>query len=258
MTRPYELGDVPKRLRRRANVIATGAMVAIAVALMVLVLVVDGVRPEPLTWVILAIVAVVVVAGLVLAIRALTPGERATLEAAERRVIEPPDPDEPIADLDLQIDLVDRVVVDPMAPIPDDQAVLAADASEIDLTQGPTVRVVLHPGPITRRRLTGRPDALVIVADAEALDVPGWIVERRSRMIERADRVVIPWASIERFRVRAERDGPDIYDITAHADAPPPGRWRIRRNEIADEIALLDHVRRVGRITIELEDSIRS
>jgi hypothetical protein len=70
--------------------------------------------------------------------------------------------------------------------------------------------------------------------------------------------VEIPWASVARFRVRAESDGPDVYDITAVPGAPGPDRWRIRRAEIADEIELLDHIRRIGRITIELEDSIRS
>ena len=90
------------------------------------------------------------------------------------------------------------------------------------------------------------------------LDVPGWLVEGRSRVIERTDRVLIPWRSVERFRVRAGDDGPDVYDITAGPDVAGVRRWRVRRAEITDEMGLLDHVRRVGRITIELEDSIRS
>lgn len=240
-------------LRRRSTTVAA---VAIAVALMVIVLLVQGMRPQPMIWAVLGVVALAVVAGIVCAIRTVGHDERAALDPAERPVIELADPVEPIADLD--IDLTVPALADPLAPIPDDQSVLDADASDLDLTSGPTVRVVLHPGPVTRRRLAGRPDALVVVADAETLDVPGWIVDRRSRMIERADRVRIPWRSIERFRVRAEREGPDVYDITVRADALHPRGWRIRRNEIADEIALLDHIRRIGRITIELEDSIRS
>jgi hypothetical protein len=258
MTEPYELDDVPKALRRRANAVAMVAMVGLAVGLLVLVLLVEGVRPEPLTWAVLGVVVIVVIAGLVLAQRAVSVDDRATIERSRRRVLEPPSEPSLEPDLLLDLDLTDRELIDPLAPVPEDQEVLDADASDIDLTRGPSIRVVLHPGPITRRRLAGRPDALVVVADAEALDVPGWVVDRRSRMIERADRVRIPWASIERFRVRAESDGPDIYDITARSDAPPPRRWRIRRNEIADEVTLLDHVRRIGRITIELEDSIRS
>lgn len=177
-----------------------------------------------------------------------------------RRVTPVLEPEVPVVggrSADIAIDLTSPGV-DPLAPIPDDRAVLEADASEIDLTRGPTVRVVLHPGPVTRRRLDGRPDALVVVADADALDVPGWIIEDRSRVIERTDRVVIPWTSIERFRVRVEPGGTQVYDITARPDAPPPRQWRVRRDEIVDELALLDHVRRVGRVTIELEDSIRS
>lgn len=257
MTEPYELGDVPKPLRRRVNIIATIVMAALAVGVLVIVLLVEGMRPEPRTWAIVGAAAAVVVAGVVLALRTFTAEDRATIERSERRVLEPPPV--PLVEADvLDLDLADRVLVDPLAPVPADQEVLAADASDLDLSLGPTVRVVLHPGPVTRRRLAGRPDALVVLADAEALDVPGWIVDRRSRMIERADRVRIPWRSIERFRVRADSDGPDVYDITVRPDAPPPRRWRIRRNEIADEITLLDHVRRIGRITIELEDSIRS
>jgi hypothetical protein len=217
------------------------------------------------TWAVVGtvLVAVVVLVGLVLAVRAARTQTRGGSAPAAPRADRPGSGvDRDQRDLGVRALAVDldlgRHDADPLAPIPDDQAVLDADAGAIDLTRGPTVRVVLHPGPVTRRRLAGRPDALVVVADAEALDVPGWIVEDRSRTIDRMDRVVIPWGSIERFRVRAQRDGPGVYDITGRAGAPPPQRWRVRRDEIANEIELLDHVRRIGRITIELEDSIRS
>ena len=255
---PYVLGDVPRPLRRRTNAIAIVAMTAIAAGLMVLVLLVQGVRPSATTWVVLAAVAAVVVTGIVVALRSLTQADHAVLADAERRVLDPlPGPG--VVDLDLTAAEHADARHGPDRPELDaDAVVLEADAaSGIDLTHEPVVRIMLHPGPIMRRRLAERPDALLVVADRDALDVPGWIVERRSRLIERTDRVVVPWTAIARFRVRAESDGPDVYDITAAPGTSPPG-WRIRRNEIDDEIALLDHVRRVGRITIELEDSIRS
>ena len=251
MTGPYELGPVPKGLRRRSNAIATAAMVAIAAGLLMLVLLVEGVRPQPLTWLAVALVAVVVVTGLVLAVRSLTADDRASLELGQRRVL-PPLPDEDDVGAPDEGD-EDRSGADVTHIDLDD-----IDLDEIDLIRGPVVRVALRPGPLMRRRLADRPDALELVADRDALDVPGWLLVGRSRMIDRADRVLIPWTAVERFRVVADSDGPDIYDITARPEAGAPDRWRIRRHEIADEVAVLDHARRIGRITIVLEDSIRS
>jgi hypothetical protein len=156
-----------------------------------------------------------------------------------------------------------RAPIDGVTPDPGAEALelddrFHIDLTELDLTRGPVLRVELRPDPLMRRRLAERTDALELVADGDVLDVPGWLVEDRSRLVERTDRVVIPWSAIDRFRVRADRDGPDFYDVTAVSGAAGPGRWRIRRPEIADELGLLDHVRRVGRVTIELEDSIRS
>ena len=80
-----------------------------------------------------------------------------------------------------------------------------------------------------------------------------------SAALVRLPRALIKASRSRRFSLSStESDGPDVYDITARPDAPLPHRWRVRRHEISDEIELLDHVRRVGRITIELEDSIRS
>jgi hypothetical protein len=256
-------GAGPRGLGRRTNLVATAAMVVVAVGLLTVVLLIEGVRSEPATWAVLGLVGLIVVTGLFLAVRAITADDRAALPPTSRPILEPrsdvgPVAGEHAADAGPDLDLTLADAVDPLAPVPADQAVLDAGESSLDLTRGPAVRVVLHPGPITRRRLAGRPDALVVTADADGLDVPAWIVEGRSRLIERADRVLIPWASIERFRVRATSDGPDVYDITARPDAPAPRRWRVRRDEITDELTLLDHVRRVGRVTIELEDSIRS
>jgi len=246
----------PNRLSR-TSVVAITAAAAVAVAVLTVVLV-EAVRTGSRSWAIASGAAMVVVVAVALAIRAAAPAARSADEGASATP-EPVAPTGPDDEIDIEIDLTAPAAVDPLAPVPDDATVLAdADAGEFELAEGPTVRVVLHPGPVTRRRLAGRPDALVVTADAERLDVPAWIVEGRSRLIERTDRVLIPWRSIERFRVRAQRDGPGVYDITARPDVPPPVRWRIRRDEITDELALLDHARRVGRVTIELEDSIRT
>ena len=228
------LGSLPTGLRRRAGLVSLLVVLAIAGVLGVAIVVIEGVRPEPWAWVVIGIVGAVLAVAIVVGVRSFSAEDRTALAASKRQVLEPHDVADPFG-IDADIDLVD-----------------------IDLTRGPVVRIELHPGPLMRRRLVDRPDALELVADGDGLDVPGWLVEGRSRVIERADRVEIPWSSVARFRVRADRDGPDFYDITAKPDAGGPGRWRVRRAEIDDEVGLLDHIRRVGRITIELEDSIRS
>lgn len=225
---PNPLGSAPPRRRRGADVIATAAMVAAGVALLAVVLVGDGIGSSAVTWSVLGALAIVL-AGL---------GTVVVLRARRGRAHAGPDVGAPSAEPVIDLDEIDL------------------DALDLDALDRSRIEVRLHPGPLWRRRLAERPDALVVVADAVALDVPGWIVEGRSRTIDRADRVVIPWGAIERFRVRA--GSPGTYDITARPDAGPPGRWRVRRDEIGDEVALLDHVRRIGRITIELEDSISS
>ena len=50
----YRLGSVPAPLRRRANLLATVAMAGIAGALLIVIVLIEGVRPEPLTWAVLA------------------------------------------------------------------------------------------------------------------------------------------------------------------------------------------------------------
>jgi hypothetical protein len=213
---PDVLADVPRPLRRRTNAIAIVAMTAIAAALMVLVLLVQGVRPSVTTWAVLAAVAAVVIAGIVVALRSLTQADRAVLADAERRVLDPiPDPG--VVDLDLTAAEHEHR----RDGIDEDAIVLEADAaSGIDLTHEPVVRVVLHPGPIMRRRLAERPDALVVVADRDALDVPGWIVEGRSRVIERTDRVVVPWPS------NGSGCGPSATALTSMTSPPHPARRR--------------------------------
>jgi hypothetical protein len=235
----YQLGSVPKRLRRRTNLIATAAAVVIGAALMVGILLVEGVRFDARTWAILLVVAAVVVLGIVVSVRSLSDVDRQVLDEAERRRIEPPglDPLEGTGGGDV-IDLD----ADP-----------ALDVVDLD-----AVRVPLRPGPIWSRRLVERPDLRWIAGDRTGLDVPAWLLDRRPRTIDPYDLITIRWSTIERFRVRAESDGPNIYDITCGPTPGMPTRWRIRRHEITDEVTLLDHARTVGRITIELEDSISS
>lgn len=209
------------RRRRWADLLATVSMVAIALVVVVLVLTAGGERRDASMWAVVAIGGLIIVLGIVASARALT-ADGHELDPLPGRGPEP----EPIVDLD----------------------VIDVDA----------VQVGLRPGPIWRRRLADRPDLLWIVADRDGLHVPGWLVERRSRMIEGTDRVTIPWGAIERFRVRADGDTGGTYDITRRPDGGSPARWLVRRREITDEVVLLDHARTAGRITIELEDSIRS
>ena len=217
------------RRRRWANLLATAAMVVIALVVMVLVLSTDSSRRDGSTWAVVVIGGLVVVLGIVASVRALRiDGADPSAPPGRAR---PPDP---VGGIDL-IDLIDLDVVD-------------VDA----------VPVALRPGPIWRRRLVDRPDLLWIVADRDGLHVPGWLIEQRSRMIEGTDRVTIPWDAIARLRVRPDGETGGTYDITRRSDGGSPARWVIRRREVTDEVALLDHARRIGRVTIELEDSIRS
>lgn len=221
------------RRRRWANMAATAVMVVVALVVMALVLSTESARRDGSTWAVVVIAGLVVVLGIVASVRALradgTDGADRTddLGAPRARARAPA----PVVD----IDLVDLDVID-------------VDA----------VQVELRPGPIWRRRLADRPDLLWIVADRDGLHVPGWLVEQRSRMIEGTDRVTIPWDAIGRFRVRADGESGGTYEITRRPDGGSPLRWLIRRREITDEVVLLDHARRLGRVTIELEDSIRS
>lgn len=215
------------RRRRWANLLATASMVVIALVVMALVLSADSSRRNGATWAVVVIGGLVVVLGIVASVRALRSNGEDDLDALPRRA---PTPRHVV-----DIDLVDLDVID-------------VDA----------VQVELRPGPIWRRRLADRPDLIWIVADRDGLHVPGWLVERRSRMIEATDRVTIPWGAIERFRVRPDGETGGTYDITRRSDGGSPARWLIRRREITDEVVLLDHARRLGRVTIELEDSIRS
>jgi hypothetical protein len=224
-------------LRRRVNLIATISMVAIGVALMVAILVVEGVRSQPRTWAILAVVAAVVACGVVVSVRSLSDVDREVLDQAQRRVVAPP----PLAHGDAVIDL-------DLDPEPEVVGFVDLDA----------VRVPLRPGPIWSRRLVDRPDLRAITSDRSGLNVPAWLLEGRPRVIDAYEVVTIRWSTIERFRVRADGHGPSTYDITCTPAAGLPTRFRVRRQEVTDEVALLDHVRTVGRITVELEDSIAS
>jgi len=216
----YQLGSVPKRLRRRVNTVAFVVFVGLGFLFLVGVSVVEGMRPRPMTWLVLG--AAVVLAGgvVVLILRTLSPADRATIERAEHRSLPP-------------------------LPPPD---------------AAPVLRVELHPGFLWRRRLDDRhrewPDGRTLIADGSGLTIPGWLFHQPPRDLDRFAAQHLAWANITSFRVQADSDGPDVYAIEVTSGAARPARWRVRRREVTDEIALLDHVRSVGSLTIDLEASV--
>lgn len=214
----YVLRPVPRRLRRRAHAVTTGACLAFGAVALLVGVTIEGARFRATVWAVVA--AMVASAGIGVAwfVRSLSSEDRRVLAAARRRVLEP------------------------LPPPAQDPA--------------PGLLVELRPGVVWRRRLTGRPEAWRIGGDARELLVPGWLLVVPPRGRDRADPVRIPWAQITRFRVRAESDGPDVYDIEGRGGDGAPSRWQVRRHEITDEVALLDYVRSVGQVTVELEDSI--
>lgn len=102
-----------------------------------------------------------------------------------------------------------------------------------------------------------------IVLDADGLHVPVWTINMAPRSLEKRGQPVVSvrWADIDRWRVRSDTDGPDLYEITTRNPwfATHKPRWpnlRIERRVITDEIALLDGIRSIGQISIELETSL--
>jgi hypothetical protein len=230
------LGSVPGWLRLRPSQVAIVVAMATCVALLVGVLGAGGVAFDLRTWAILVVFALVAVTGVAVAIRSSSDVDRALVELA-----------------DLPTEPQGRAAADG-----DDEVIDLDSDPALDVVDLDAVRVELRPDVLWRQRLAGRPDLLWIVGDRFGLVVPAWLIEHRPRVIDASELVTIRWPSIERFRVRAARGGPSTYDITCRAAPGGPTRWLVRRHEIGDEVTLLDHVRTVGRITVELEDSISS
>ncbi len=216
--------------RLRVDLFALFSMVVVAVVLVAVVVSDDGSVRNESTWPLLGLVAVIVLLASMAAVVLIR--RRPTVEAA-------PEPlgTRPAADDDSTIS---------GAP-PPAWEVIDADARWIEL----------HPSPLWSRRLAEHPDALWLMADKEQMNVPGWLLEGRPRTIDKLARVAIFWSDIERLRVVAGTEAPDTYEITRRTRTTPQ-IWRVRRREIHDELTLLDHARSVGRVTIELEDSISS
>lgn len=236
------LGVVPRRLRVRLELLsaAGGALVVLgALAGMVLL---SGIRLAGSWWALIAVVAGALVVGVVLGRRALTPEDRAVVEDSRRRVLPP-------------------IVAPTVAPIgvPTGRAGGPPGATTAAPPIGPDPLVVsLRPGPINRRRLAGAPpESSVLVADQDALRFPAWLLERRPPGLAAVDVVVVRWDTIRRWRVRDQSDGPDVWALECTRSAGSSGRWLVRRGEVVDEVAVLDHARAVGRVTVELEASVR-
>ncbi len=219
----YTLGEVPKRLARRANLAITITMGGLTVVFMVAVLHLEGVRFAASTWLKLVSVVIAASTGMAWLIRSFSPDDRGVLRASQRRVLPPAEP---------------PATLEPL-------------------------RVLLQPGPIWQRRLDkkadGVPDgdlSLCLVADGGGLSVPNWLVERGGKRSPPNDRTVIPWDGVTRFRVLSDSDGPDLFEITVTTGEDSNELVRVRRREITDVIAVLDYVRAVGQVTIDLEASI--
>lgn len=241
------LGVVPRRLRVRLELLsaAGGALVVLgALAGMVLL---SGIRLAGSWWALIAVVAGALAVGVVLGRRALTPEDRAVVEDSRRRVLPPIDA-QPVVLTDVPIDL-------PAGRAGDRPPGATTAAPPF----GPDPLVVsVRPGPVNRRRLAGAPpESSVLVADQDALRFPAWLLERRPPGLAAVDVVVVRWDTIRRWRVRDQSDGPDVWALECTRSVGSSGRWLVRRGEVVDEVAVLDHARAVGRVTVELEASVR-
>ncbi|GEA86959.1 hypothetical protein CCE01nite_09080 [Cellulomonas cellasea] len=213
----YALGTLPRALRVRL------ALVSTAGGLLVLLLAAVGtalamrLRPGGSLAATVLVVAAALAAVAIVGRQTLTPHERHLVRESRRRVLGPLD---------------------------------AAGRS-------PELRVALRPGPINRRRLRQAPPELVcLTADAQGLRVPGWLLEGRPRGLGPTDSVLLPWHAVRRWRVRADSEGPDLWVVDCVRVPGAPARWRVRRPEITDEVAVLDFARAFGQVTVELETSV--
>lgn len=213
----YVLGALPRGLRVRVSAISTaGLLLVLLVAAVVLVLASRARVDGSLATAVL--VAAAGLAAVVLVGRqSMTPHERQLLRDARRRTLAPLDP----------------------------------------TGRAPRLAVALRPGPVNRRRLRDSgPDLTRLTADAEGMCVPGWLLEGRPAGLRPTDVVRVPWRAVRRWRVQAESEGPDVWVIDCVPAPGAPGRWRVRRPEVTDEVAVLDFARALGQVTVELEASV--
>lgn len=214
----YVLGPLPRGLRARTSAISTaGGLLVLLGAAVGLVLASHARVDGSVVSVVLAFAAALAAVVLV-GLQSLTPEDRRLLRDARRRTLAPLDP----------------------------------------AGRAPWLAVALRPGPVNRRRLRDAPPELASLrADAHGLVVPGWLVEGRPVGLRPTDVVRVPWHAVRRWRVRVESEGPDLWVIDCVAAPGAPARWRVRRQEVTDEVAVLDFARAFGQVAVELETSVR-
>lgn len=210
----YRLPTVPGRLRRRISAVMLLVAAACGALFIFVITLLSGSRWSAGGWIgVTALVASAVVV-VTLTARWMSPSDRALLDAAQRRELGP--------------------LPRPSRPVP--------------------VTIEVRPGVLRRRLLAKMPtdvaaSASAIVVDEFGMSVPGWLVGPQRQPDDQVVR--IEWPSIERWRVRADSDGPDLHVLTIDGE-----RRTIGRLEIVDEVALLDAVRSLGGVTIDLEASV--
>ncbi|WP_258725472.1 hypothetical protein [Cellulomonas sp. NS3] len=218
----YVLGTLPRGLRVRASAISTARGLLVLLGTGVGLVLASRARVDGSVVTVVLVVAAALVAVVLVGLQSMTPYDRQLLRDTRRRTLAPLDP----------------------------------------TGRTPELTVALRPGPINRRRLRDAPpDLRSLTADLHGLRVPGWLIEGRPAGLRPADVVHVPWRAVRRWRVRADSEGPDVWVIDC---APTPGapgtgtraRWRVRRPEITDEVAVLDFARAFGQVTVELEASV--
>ncbi|MFS0702440.1 hypothetical protein AB6N24_20895 [Cellulomonas sp. 179-A 4D5 NHS] len=213
----YVLGTLPRGLRVRSSAISTAGVLLVLLGVAVGLVLASRARVDGSVVTVVLVIAGALVAVVLVGLQSLTPHDRQLLRDRRRRTLAP-------------LDAAGRT---------------------------PELAVALRPGPINRRRLRDAPPGLTsLTADVHGLGVPGWLVEARPAGIRPTDVVRVPWHAVRRWRVRADSEGPDLWVIDCVPAPGTPARWRVRRPEITDEVAVLDFARAFGQVTVELETSI--
>lgn len=217
----YHLTPLSRPLGRRQGCLATTGVIALFTPIVLIGVSIDNARVRPGFLVgCLAVMAVSIVVNR--AVYFLTPpSDRALIAGSQRRHLGPLDP-------------IDR---------------------------GEVRRVGLK---LRRRaRRLSDPSQHVIVVDGRGLTVPLWALCWRPRVLKRTGEstLTIEWTNIATWRVRSDSEGPDTYDIETRRPwyETDKTHWpvlRIDRALMLDEIELLDAVRSLGQLPIQLETSL--
>lgn len=211
------LGTLPRGLRLRLTAVSTAGGLLVLLGLAVVMGLAGRVRVDGSVLAGVLAVAGVLAAVTVVGLQTLTPHDRYLVRESRRRTLGPLDP----------------------------------------TGREPVVAVALQPGPVNRYRLRdASPGLRWLTADADGLRVPGWLLEGRPPGLAPTDVALLPWHAVRRWRVRADSEGPDLWVVDCVRAPGAPGRWRVRRPEITDEVAVLDFARAFGRVTVELETSV--